>query len=77
MCRWGTTCSRNVGPDEPFGGGTPGDDFPVADPATTGQIMQFNVVPAVGVDNVDAAAVPAAARDHAAPGRECDLGRWR
>ena len=40
----------NVGPDEPFGGGTPGDDFPVADPATTGQIMQFNVVPTVGVD---------------------------
>jgi FtsP/CotA-like multicopper oxidase with cupredoxin domain len=40
----------NVGPDEPFGGGVPGDDFPVADPATTGQIMQFDVVPAVGVD---------------------------
>ena len=40
----------NVGPDEPFGGGIPGDDFPVADPATTGQIMQFNVVPAVGAD---------------------------
>ena len=40
----------NVGPDEPFGGGVPGEDFPVADPATTGQIMQFNVVPAVGAD---------------------------
>ena len=40
----------NVGPDEPFGGGIPGDDFPVADPATTGQILQFNVVPAVAVD---------------------------
>ena len=40
----------NVGPDEPFGGGIAGDDFPVADPATTGQIMQFNVVPAVGAD---------------------------
>jgi FtsP/CotA-like multicopper oxidase with cupredoxin domain len=40
----------NVGPDEPFGGGVPGADFPVADPATTGQIMQFNVVPAVGAD---------------------------
>ncbi len=40
----------NVGPDEPFGGGIPGDDFPVADPATTGQIMQFNVVPAAGAD---------------------------
>jgi FtsP/CotA-like multicopper oxidase with cupredoxin domain len=41
----------NVGPDEPFGGGVPGDDFPVADPATTGQIMQFRVVPAVGADD--------------------------
>jgi FtsP/CotA-like multicopper oxidase with cupredoxin domain len=41
----------NVGPDEPFGGGVPGDDFPVADPATTGQIMLFRVVPAVGVDD--------------------------
>jgi FtsP/CotA-like multicopper oxidase with cupredoxin domain len=40
----------NVGPDEPFGGGTPGNDFPVADPATTGQIMEFRVVPTVGVD---------------------------
>ena len=40
----------NVGPDEPFGGGVPGDDFDVADPDTTGQIMQFRVVPAVGVD---------------------------
>ena len=27
----------NVGPDEPFGGGIPGVDFPVADPATTGR----------------------------------------
>ena len=40
----------NVGPDEPYGGGVPGLDFPVADSATTGQIMQFNVVPAVGPD---------------------------
>ena len=28
----------------------PGDDFDVADPATTGQIMQFRVVPAVAPD---------------------------
>ena len=34
---------RNVGPDEPFGGGTPGTDFPVADRRTTGRIMQFRV----------------------------------
>ncbi len=40
----------NVGPDEPFGGGVPGVDFPVADPATTGQVMQFRVVPAVAAD---------------------------
>jgi FtsP/CotA-like multicopper oxidase with cupredoxin domain len=42
---------RNVGPDEPFGGGEPPDDFDFADPDTTGQIMQFRVVPAVGVDD--------------------------
>jgi spore coat protein A len=33
----------NFGPDEPYGGGTPGIDFDPADAATTGQIMQFNV----------------------------------
>jgi FtsP/CotA-like multicopper oxidase with cupredoxin domain len=41
----------NVGPDEPFGGGVPGVDFPVSDPDSTGQVMQFRVVPAVGVDD--------------------------
>jgi spore coat protein A, manganese oxidase len=41
----------NVGPDEPFGGGVPGVDFPVADPGSTGQVMQFRVVPAVGADD--------------------------
>ena len=41
----------NVGPDEPFGGGTPGDDFEVADPGTTGQILQFRVVPALDADD--------------------------
>jgi FtsP/CotA-like multicopper oxidase with cupredoxin domain len=40
----------NVGPDEPFGGGVPGDDFPVADPYSTGQIMEFRVIPAVAPD---------------------------
>ncbi len=40
----------NVGPDEPFGGGVPGVDFAVADPDTTGQVMQFNVVPALAPD---------------------------
>jgi len=40
----------NVGPDEPFGGGAPGIDFEVADPATTGQVMQFRVIPATAPD---------------------------
>ena len=40
----------NVGPDEPFGGGVPGMDFPVADPASTGQVMRFDVVPALAPD---------------------------
>jgi bilirubin oxidase len=33
----------NEGPDEPFGGGEPPDDFDVSDPATTGQVMKFVV----------------------------------
>jgi spore coat protein A, manganese oxidase len=33
----------NFGPDEPFGGGEPGVDFVPADPATTGQVMEFRV----------------------------------
>jgi FtsP/CotA-like multicopper oxidase with cupredoxin domain len=40
----------NLGPDEPFGGGEPPDDFEVADPATTGQVLEFRVVPAVAAD---------------------------
>ncbi len=40
----------NEGPDEPFGGGTPGTDFPAADPETTGQVMKFVVVPLTGED---------------------------
>ena len=40
----------NVGPDEPFGGGVPDEDFDVADPGSTGQVMQFRVVPALGPD---------------------------
>jgi len=41
---------RNLGPDEPFGGGEPPGDFDSADPETTGQVMQFRVVAASGVD---------------------------
>jgi FtsP/CotA-like multicopper oxidase with cupredoxin domain len=40
----------NAGPDEPFGGGEPPDDFDAADPDSTGQIMQFRVVPAIVPD---------------------------
>jgi spore coat protein A, manganese oxidase len=40
----------NLGPDEPFGGGEPPGDFDQADPDTTGQVMQFRVVPATGPD---------------------------
>jgi bilirubin oxidase len=40
----------NVAPDEPFGGGVPGVDFEPADPATTGQVMRFDVVPSTRTD---------------------------
>ena len=40
----------NIGPDEPFGGGEPDDDFDRSDPDTTGQVMEFRVVPASGRD---------------------------
>jgi FtsP/CotA-like multicopper oxidase with cupredoxin domain len=41
---------ENLGPDEPFGGGEPPGDFDQADPDTTGQVMQFRVVPATSAD---------------------------
>ena len=40
----------NVGPDEPFGGGEPDMDFGKADPATTGQVMEFRVAAAAAPD---------------------------
>jgi spore coat protein A len=40
----------NVGPDEPFGGGEPPDDFDTADPDSTGQVLQFRVMPPVAAD---------------------------
>ena len=46
----GSYVLRNLGPDEPFGGGEPDDDFDAADQATTGQVLQFRVVPAVAPD---------------------------
>ncbi len=33
----------NEGPDEPFSGGVPGQDFDYADPFTTGQVLKFAV----------------------------------
>jgi hypothetical protein len=47
---FGSHVLGDLRPDEPFGGGVPGVDFPVADPVTTDQIMQFRVVPAVAPD---------------------------
>jgi len=41
----------NVAPDEPYGGGEPGDDFEPSDPDTTGQILQFRVVDATQADD--------------------------
>ncbi|MHC4586286.1 MAG: multicopper oxidase family protein [Planctomycetota bacterium] len=41
---------QNIGPDEPFGGGTPGVDFDPADPETTGQVMKFIVMSTPGRD---------------------------
>lgn len=41
---------QNIGPDEPFGGGTPGIDFDPADPNTTGQVMKFIVMATPGSD---------------------------
>ena len=40
----------NLGPDEPFGGGLPDVDFEAADPDSTGQVMEFRVVPAAAAD---------------------------
>jgi spore coat protein A len=40
----------NVGPDEPFGGGDPGEAFFAADSDSTGQIMQFRLGPTMAAD---------------------------
>ena len=40
----------NVGPDEPFGGGVPGVDFDASDSNSTGQVLEFRVGPASGLD---------------------------
>lgn len=40
----------NVGPDEPFSGSEPGEEFEPADAETTGRVMQFRVVHRKGPD---------------------------
>jgi bilirubin oxidase len=40
----------NEGPDEPFGGGLPFEEFEPANPKTTGQVMKFRVVPLASTD---------------------------
>ncbi|HEU5204743.1 MAG TPA: multicopper oxidase, partial [Candidatus Limnocylindrales bacterium] len=46
----GSHVLTNIGPDEPFGGGEPDEDFDASDPDTTGQVMEFRVVGAMGRD---------------------------
>lgn len=41
---------RNLGPDEPFGGGAPYVDFQPSDAATTGRVIQFRVTELTGTD---------------------------
>jgi spore coat protein A, manganese oxidase len=60
----------NEGPDEPFGGGTPGTDFAAADPTTTGQVMKLVVVPRTSAER----STPPERLDLPAPRR---LGRAR
>jgi FtsP/CotA-like multicopper oxidase with cupredoxin domain len=56
----------NLGPDEPFGGGTPGVDFDPADPDTTGQVMRFKVNHALnGASDTDPGGAPGDATDPA------------
>ncbi len=72
----GTTVTLlNWGPDEPFGGGIPGVDFPPADPETTGQVMQFRVVAPTSPDTstVPSAPVPWGALATLLPPRDLTL----
>ena len=61
---------RNVGPDEPFSGGSSARTSSRGDPATTGQVMQFGVGPARG-------ATPRHLRGTSCsrPARRCRRGR--
>jgi bilirubin oxidase len=57
----------NEGPDEPFGGGEPPGDFDTANPATTGQVMRFRVVP---LTTTDTSEIPAHLPTPPKPGAE-------
>lgn len=46
----GSYVLANLGPDAPFGGGTPGIDFDISDPCSTGQVMEFRIGPALSPD---------------------------
>ena len=46
----GSYVLANLGPDEPFGGGTPGIDFDISDPCSTRQVMEFRVGVALSPD---------------------------
>lgn len=46
----GSYVLRNIGPDAPYQGGDAGVDFTVADPDSTGQVLQFRVVAAAAPD---------------------------
>ena len=71
----------NVGPDEPFGGGEPGEppegDFDVRRPGDHGPDPAVPGRAGRGTRSDDTAAVPAAAGHHAAAGRGRGPGRWR
>ena len=60
----------NVGPDEPFGGGVPGVDFPVADPDTTGQMHAVPRRAASGPDLTTPPQFLVLPADRAASGRD-------
>jgi spore coat protein A, manganese oxidase len=67
----------NLGPDEPFGGGAPGTDFPLADAGTTGQVMKFVVNAALtGKSPTDPnGATPATAPGNLALPQRVELGQ--
>ena len=50
MCRWATSSSATSAPTSRSAAESPGVDFPVADPASTGQVLEFRVVAAGAPD---------------------------